>query len=45
MRLRLHPATEDAVDAMLKGTIPRVAEARIGGKLVVVDERRIRIRG
>lgn len=26
VRLRLHPATEDAIDAMLKGAIPRVAE-------------------
>ncbi len=45
VRLRLHPATEEAIDEMLKRTIPRVAEASIRGKLVVVDERRIRIRG
>lgn len=36
VRLRLHPATEDAVDEMLKRAIPRVAEARIRGKLVEI---------
>jgi predicted nuclease of predicted toxin-antitoxin system len=45
VRLRLHPATEDAIDEMLKNAIPRLADASIRGKLVVVDERRIRIRG
>lgn len=45
VRLRLHPATEDAIDGLLKSAIPRLAEANIRGKLVVVDGRRIRIRG
>ncbi len=45
VRLRLHPATEDAIDEMLKGAIPRVAEVGVHGRLVVVDEHRIRIRG
>jgi predicted nuclease of predicted toxin-antitoxin system len=45
VRLRLHPATEDAIDEMLKGAIPRVAEVSVRGKLVVVDEHKIRIRG
>ena len=45
VRLRLHPATEDAIDEMLKSAIPRVAEVSVRGKLVVVDERKIRIRG
>lgn len=45
VRLRLHPATEDAIDEMLNGAIPRVAEVSVRSKLVVVDERKIRIRG
>lgn len=45
VRLRIHPATEDAIDEMLRGAIPRIAEANIRGKLVVVDESKIRIRG
>jgi predicted nuclease of predicted toxin-antitoxin system len=45
VRLRLHPATEEAIDEMLIGAIPRVAEVSVRGKLVVVDERKIRIRG
>lgn len=45
VRLRLHPATEDAIDEMLKGAIPRISEVSVHGKLVVVDERKIRIRG
>ena len=45
MRLRLHPAVEESVDAMLRRAIPRVAEISVSGKLVVVDERKIRIRG
>jgi len=45
VRLRLHPATEESIDEMLKGSIPRVAEVSVRGRLVVVDERKIRIRG
>jgi len=45
VRLRIHPATEDAIDEMLKRAIPSVVEANIRGKLVVVDGRKIRIRG
>ncbi len=45
VRLRLHPAVEEAIDAMLRAWIPRVAEIRLSGKLVVVGERKIRVRG
>lgn len=45
VRLRLHPATEDAIDEVPKGAIPRVAQVDVRGKLVVVDDRKIRIRG
>jgi predicted nuclease of predicted toxin-antitoxin system len=45
VRLRLRPATEEAIDAMLRSAIPRVAEFDLSGKLVVVGERKIRIRG
>jgi predicted nuclease of predicted toxin-antitoxin system len=45
VRLRLHPATEEAIDAMLGSAIPRLADVSVSGKLVVVGERKIRIRG
>lgn len=45
VRLRIHPAIEEAIDTMLRRAIPRIAEISVGGKLVVVDERRIRVRG
>ena len=45
VRLRLHPATEEAIDAMLRSAIPRLAGVSVSGKLVVVGERKIRIRG
>ena len=45
VRLRLHPATEEAIDAMLRNAIPRLADVSLSGKLVVVGERKIRIRG
>lgn len=45
VRLRIHPATEYAIDEMLRGVIPRIAEENVRGKLVVVDESKIRIRG
>ena len=44
VRLRLHPATEEAIDAMLRNAIPRLAGVTLSGKLVVVDEHKIRIR-
>ena len=45
VRLRLHPATEEAIDEMLMSAVPRLAEVDVRGKLLVVDGRRIRIRG
>lgn len=45
VRLRLHPATEEAIDAMLRRAIPRLADISVSGKLVVVDAHKIRIRG
>ena len=45
VRLHIHPAVEEAIDAMLRRAIPRLCEISISGKLVVVDERRIRVRG
>ncbi len=48
LRLRLHPATEEAVRAMLLDVIPRLAPIRIVGKLAVADGEgagKIRIRG
>jgi predicted nuclease of predicted toxin-antitoxin system len=45
VRFRIHPATEEAIDAALRLAIPRLAQMSLAGKLVVVDERKIRIRG
>ena len=45
IRLRIHPATEGAIDALLRSTIPRLAGMSLKGKLVVADLKRIRIRG
>ncbi len=45
VRFRIHPATEEAIDEMLRRSIPRIAGIITSGKLVVVDERRIRVRG
>ncbi len=45
VRLRLHPATEEAIDAMLRSAIPRLTDVSVSGKLVVIGERNIRIRG
>jgi predicted nuclease of predicted toxin-antitoxin system len=45
LRFRLHPPTEEAIDAALRFAISRLAGMRLDGKLVVVDERKIRIRG
>jgi predicted nuclease of predicted toxin-antitoxin system len=45
IRLRVHPATEGAIEALLRSTITRLAEVDLDGKLVVVDPKRIRMRG
>ena len=45
IRLRIHPATEGAIDALLRSTILRLAGTSLDGKLVVSDLKRIRIRG
>jgi predicted nuclease of predicted toxin-antitoxin system len=45
VRFRIHPATEAAIDAALRLAIPRLSQMSLAGKLVVVDERKIRIRG
>ena len=45
VRLRLHPPTEVAIDAALRFMISLLAQTSLAGKLAVVDERRIRIRG
>lgn len=44
IRLRIHPATEEAIDALLRSAILRLTEMSLDGKLVVVDSKRIRIR-
>ena len=45
IRLRIHPATEGAIDALLRSAIPRLVGLSLKGKLVVADSKRIRIRG
>jgi predicted nuclease of predicted toxin-antitoxin system len=45
VRIRLHPAIEEAIDAALRAAIPRLAGINLAGKLAVVDKNRIRIRG
>jgi predicted nuclease of predicted toxin-antitoxin system len=45
IRLRIHPATERAIDALIRSTIRRLAGMSLNGKLVVADPKRIRIRG
>lgn len=45
IRLRLHPPTEEAIEATLTWAVARLAERSLEGKLVVVDEKKIRIRG
>jgi predicted nuclease of predicted toxin-antitoxin system len=44
VRLRVHPPTEEAIDALLRRAIPRLAGISLTGKLVVVGEHGIRIR-
>ena len=45
IRIRIHPATEEAIDALLRSAIPRLGGMSLDGKLVVADLKRIRIRG
>lgn len=45
LRLRVHPATEAAIDAALRWAIPQIEGIDLKGKLVVVDGSRIRARG
>jgi hypothetical protein len=45
IRLRLHPATEDAVDTTLRWAIEKLEGFDLTGKLAVVDENKIRMRG
>ena len=45
IRLRIHPATEEAIDTLLRSTILRLVGRTLDGKLAVADSRRIRIRG
>ena len=45
IRLRVHPPAEDAVAAALARAIARLAGLNLAGKLIIVDGRRIRIRG
>ncbi|MBI3693380.1 MAG: DUF5615 family PIN-like protein [Acidobacteria bacterium] len=45
LRFRLHPPAEEAIEAALRRVVPRLTEMRPDGKLVVVDEGKIRIRG
>jgi predicted nuclease of predicted toxin-antitoxin system len=45
IRLRLHPATESAIAVALSWAIPKLEQVALSGKLAVVAESRIRIRG
>jgi predicted nuclease of predicted toxin-antitoxin system len=45
IRLRIHPATEESIDALLRSAILRLVGMNVEGKLVVADPKRIRIRG
>lgn len=45
IRLRIHPATEGAIDVLLRSTILRLTGMSLEGKLVVADPKKIRIRG
>lgn len=45
IRLRLHPATEQAIDAAIVWAMERLASVDVAGRLVVIDEHKIRIRG
>ncbi len=45
VRLRVHPPTEEAIETAPRFAVSQLAHLSVAGKLVVVDERRIRIRG
>lgn len=45
LRFRLHPPTEEAIDVAIRWATARLSETDVTGKLVVVDEKKIRIRG
>jgi predicted nuclease of predicted toxin-antitoxin system len=45
MRMRLHPPTEEAIENALQFAIARLTDISLDGKLVIVDEKKIRIRG
>ena len=45
LRFRLHPATEQAIDNALRWAVPHLSGTDLQGKLVIVDDRKIRIRG
>ena len=45
IRLRLHPPTDKAIARTLLSLTARLTNTDLKGKLVVVDERKIRIRG
>ena len=42
IRLRIHPATEGSIDALLRSAIPRLVGMSLKGKLVVADSKGIR---
>jgi predicted nuclease of predicted toxin-antitoxin system len=45
IRLRIHPATEGAIDTLLRSTVLRLTGTSLVGRLVVADTKRVRIRG
>ena len=45
IRLRIHPATEAAIEALLTWAIRWLSNVDLRGKLVVVDRNKIRVRG
>lgn len=45
IRIRLHPATEELIDAALRWSISQLEGVVIEDKLVVVDGQKIRLRG
>jgi predicted nuclease of predicted toxin-antitoxin system len=44
IRMRLHPPTEKAIDEAIRRVVALATDRSLSGKLVVVDEGRIRIR-
>jgi hypothetical protein len=45
LRIRVHPATEPAIDGALRRVVALLEGISLRGKLAVTDESRIRIRG